>query len=160
MLCHVISVCPTLCDPYGLWPTRLLCPWDSPGKNTGVGCHALLQGIFLTQGSNPCFFCLLHWQAGALPLGLPGKPYSSTPSYKIGIIIFLHFGDDEVSEWLSNLFKVTQQARGRAQIYTKPTMAPQCPIVSWDGGNILGAGCYRRVSQVWSNSSAQGHANK
>ena len=38
--------------PYGLQPTRLLCPWDSPGKNTGMGCHALLQGIFLTQGSN------------------------------------------------------------------------------------------------------------
>ena len=38
---------------HGLQPTRLLCPWDSPGKNTGVGCHALLQGIFLTQGSNP-----------------------------------------------------------------------------------------------------------
>ena len=32
--------------------TRLLCPWDSPGKNTGVGCHFLLQGIFPTQGSN------------------------------------------------------------------------------------------------------------
>ena len=32
---------------------RLLCPWDSPGKNTGVGCHALLQGIFPTRGSNP-----------------------------------------------------------------------------------------------------------
>ena len=31
----------------------ILCPWDSPGKNTGVGCHALLQGIFLIQGSNP-----------------------------------------------------------------------------------------------------------
>ena len=40
--------CPTLCDP-----NRLFCPWDSPGMNTGVGCHALLQGIFLTQGSNP-----------------------------------------------------------------------------------------------------------
>ena len=37
--------------PLGLQPTRLLCPWDSPGKNTGVGCHFLLQGIFLTQGS-------------------------------------------------------------------------------------------------------------
>ena len=37
----------------GLYPTRLLCPWDSPGKNTGVGCHSLLQGIFLTQGSKP-----------------------------------------------------------------------------------------------------------
>ena len=39
-------------QPRGLWPARLLCPWDSPGKNTGVGCHALLPGIFLTQGSN------------------------------------------------------------------------------------------------------------
>ena len=34
-------------------PARLLCPWDSPGKNTGVGCHCLLQGMFPTQGSNP-----------------------------------------------------------------------------------------------------------
>ena len=32
---------------------RFLCPWDSPGRNTGVGCHALLQGIFCTQGSHP-----------------------------------------------------------------------------------------------------------
>ena len=38
--------------PLGLWPTGLLCPWDSPGKNTGVDCHALLQGIFPTPGSN------------------------------------------------------------------------------------------------------------
>ena len=38
--------------PYGLQPTRLLCPWDSPGKNTGVGSHFLLQGIFWTYGSN------------------------------------------------------------------------------------------------------------
>ena len=39
-------------QPHGLQPTRLLCPWDSPGKNTGVGCHSLLQGIFSTQGQN------------------------------------------------------------------------------------------------------------
>ena len=39
--------------PYGLWPARLLCPWDSPGKNTGESGHDLLQGIFPTQGSNP-----------------------------------------------------------------------------------------------------------
>ena len=37
---------------HGLQPARLFCPWNSPGKNTGVGCHSLLQGIFLTQGSN------------------------------------------------------------------------------------------------------------
>ena len=39
--------------PLGLQPSRLLCLWDSPGKKTGVGCHALLQGIFPTQGSHP-----------------------------------------------------------------------------------------------------------
>ena len=39
--------------PNGPKPTRLLCPWNFPGKSTGVGCHSLLQGIFLTQGSNP-----------------------------------------------------------------------------------------------------------
>ena len=37
---------------YGLWPPRLLYPWDSPGKNPGVGYHDLLQGIFPSQGSN------------------------------------------------------------------------------------------------------------
>ena len=41
-------------QPHGLWPAKLLCLWNSPGKNTGVGCHCLLQGIFMTQGSNPC----------------------------------------------------------------------------------------------------------
>ena len=47
---EVVSSCLRSC---GLQPTRLLRPWDSPGKNTGAGCHFLLQGIFLTQGSNP-----------------------------------------------------------------------------------------------------------
>ena len=66
----LLRLCPTLCDPMG----RLLCPWDSPGKNTGVGCHALLQGIFLTQGSNPHLLYLLHWQVGSLPLVPPENP--------------------------------------------------------------------------------------
>ena len=44
--------CPNLLRPHGLSPTRLLCPWDSPGKNTGVDCHSLLQGVLLIQGSN------------------------------------------------------------------------------------------------------------
>ena len=48
----------------GLWPTRLFGPWDFPGKNTGVGCHSLLQGIFLTQGLNPCLLHLLHHSMG------------------------------------------------------------------------------------------------
>ena len=53
---------------------RLLCRWDSPGKNTGVGCHALLKGIFLTHRSNLHLLRLLRWQAGSLPLVPPGKP--------------------------------------------------------------------------------------
>ena len=47
------------------WTARFLCLWEFPGKNTGVGCHILLQGFFPTQGSNPH---LLHWQVGSLPL--------------------------------------------------------------------------------------------
>ena len=65
----------TLCDPTDpMQPTKLLCPWNSSGKNSGVGCHALLQGIFPTQGSNPCLSHLLHWQPCSLPLAPPGKP--------------------------------------------------------------------------------------
>ena len=62
---------PTL---WTIWPTRLLCPWDSPGENTGVGCHSLLQEIFPTQGLNPHLLCLLNWQVSSLPLKPPGKP--------------------------------------------------------------------------------------
>ena len=51
-VCAVVSVVSDSLQPYGLQPARLLCPWDSPGKNTGAGCHALLQGISWTQGSN------------------------------------------------------------------------------------------------------------
>ena len=48
----VSQPCPTL-QTHGLQPPRLLCPWNSPNKNTRVGCHSLLQGIFPTQESNP-----------------------------------------------------------------------------------------------------------
>ena len=48
-MCAIHLVVPDSLWPHRLQPTRLLCPWDSPGKNTGVGCHALLQGIFLTR---------------------------------------------------------------------------------------------------------------
>ena len=58
--CSVMSNSSWLHGPY---PARLLCPWDSPGKNTGVGCRDLLQGIFPTQGWKLGLLCLLHWQA-------------------------------------------------------------------------------------------------
>ena len=64
--------------------SRLLCPWDFPGKNTRVGFHFFLQGIFLTQGSKPH---LLHWQADSLPLSYQGSPSLSLTSSKSTILI-------------------------------------------------------------------------
>ena len=71
MLCLVTQSCPTLCNPmdHGLPGSSVY--GDSPVKNTGVGCHALLQGIFPTQGSNPG---LPHCRWILLPSEPPGKP--------------------------------------------------------------------------------------
>ena len=52
-VCLVTQSCPTLCDPMDCSPPGYSLHGDSPDKNTAVGCHALLQGIFPTQGSNP-----------------------------------------------------------------------------------------------------------
>ena len=67
-----VCACSVVSDslrPHVLEPTRLcLCPWNFPGKNTGIGCYFPLQGIFLTQGPDPRLLGLLHWQASSFPL--------------------------------------------------------------------------------------------
>ena len=79
-------------QPHGLYPSRLLCPWDFPGKNTGMGCHFLLQGIFLTQGSNWYLLGVPHWQADSLPWAShPGIPIASTISLYFCPPIFFKF---------------------------------------------------------------------
>ena len=86
----VCSICTVTSDslrPHGLQPPRLLCPWNSPGKNTGVGCHFLLQvgchfllqGLLPSQGSNQYLLYLLLWQADSLPLG----EWEALPSYVV-----------------------------------------------------------------------------
>ena len=60
------------CWPHELYPTSLLCPWNFLGKNTGVDCHFLLQGIFPTQGSNPHLSHLLHRQGRIFSTVPPG----------------------------------------------------------------------------------------
>ena len=72
-MCSHAQSCLTL-RSHGLMPTRLLSPWDSPGKSTGVGYHFLFQRIFPPQGSNACLLNLLYWQADSLSLEPPGKP--------------------------------------------------------------------------------------
>ena len=67
LLCvwSVTSVMSDSSQPHGLWPARLLCPWNFSGENTGVGSHSLLQGNFPARGSNPCLLhcrqILYHW---------------------------------------------------------------------------------------------------
>ena len=88
--------------PHELWPARLLCPWDSPGKNTGVGCHAPLQGIFPTQGWKLCLLHLLHcrqilycWATREAPCEI------------FFIIISTDGWGNKISRTLRNLFNVT-----------------------------------------------------
>ena len=88
----VTQFCPDCLRPHEPQPTRLLCPWDSPGKHTGVGCHFLLQGIFPTEGSN---LFLLHWEGDSLPLGQLG----SLPSPG-GLVKMQTWGDPPQSFWL------------------------------------------------------------
>ena len=77
----VTQFCPTLWDP---WTGACQAPlsMDLPGKNTGVDCHFLLQGIFLTQGSKPGLLHLLHCHADSLPLNCLGSPPTAGQAQK------------------------------------------------------------------------------
>ena len=90
-MCLVAQSCLTLCHPMNYSPPCFSVHGDSPGKDTGMGCHALFQGIFPTQGSNPglqhCrwILCRLSHQGSLLPCPPPGdlpnpgiEPVSST----------------------------------------------------------------------------------
>ena len=70
-MCLVTQLCPTLCDPMDCSPPGSSVHGDSPGKNTGVSCHALLWGIFPTQGSNPG---LVHCRRILYHLSHQGSP--------------------------------------------------------------------------------------
>ena len=82
--CLVAQSCPTLLWTPGLQPSRLPCPWSFPGNNTGLGCHFPLQGLFLTQGSNPH---LLHWQVGSLQTSHQGGQQRGLQSLLKGLLI-------------------------------------------------------------------------
>ena len=74
-MCVSCSVVFDSLRPHGLYSARLLYPWNSSGKNTGVGCHFLLQGIFPTQESNLGVSPAL--QADSLPLSCQGSYFQT-----------------------------------------------------------------------------------
>ena len=80
--CSVAQSCATLCDPMDYSPAKWLCPWSFQGKNTGVGCHILLQGIFPTQELNLGLPCFLHCKQILYPLSHGGSPKNPMNSMK------------------------------------------------------------------------------
>ena len=114
LLSHIHS----FCNPMDCSPPRLLWPWDFSGKNNWIGCHFLLQCVFLTQGSNLHLPCLLHWQAGSLPLGTMRKQqitssmkkkykfvvsYRRFQDYNSLLASRLNFKDSGWSLWVTSL---------------------------------------------------------
>ena len=88
---HYVS-CSVMSDslaPHWLYLGRFHCPWNSPGKNIGVGSHSLLYKIFLTQGSNPG---LPHCRQILYPLSHQGNPEYTTGYWSL-LLYFLHSGD-------------------------------------------------------------------
>ena len=119
---------------HGLEPTMFLCPWNFPGKNAGVGFHFLFRGIFLTQGSNPHLLCLLHWQAGSLPLAAPAKTIlltirtfvnkvKSLIYYARFGIVFLPRSKCLLISWLQSLSSIILEPK-KIKFVTVSTLSP------------------------------------
>ena len=96
-VCLVAQLCPTLCDLMDCSPLGSFVHWDSPGKNTRVGCHVLLQGIFPPRGQT----LVSHIAADSLPSEPPGKPFwgvynvnicgfNVVPDVHYALFIFFH----------------------------------------------------------------------
>ena len=125
---YVLVVVDSL-GPRGLRLSRLLCPWDFPGKDIGVGCHFLLQGIFLMQESN---LGLLHYrrspalQADSLPLSHQGTLYHNK-HFKLKNI---YRAPDNVLEALSLplLFHMVLSAPGHHPVPTKARTVSYYPV--------------------------------
>ena len=110
---EVAQSCPTLCDPMD---TRLLCPWDFLGKGTGVGCHFLLQGIFLTQGLSPG---LPHCRQTLYHLSHQGS-HSSLSYMQMGHVRL------QLSQpgWKKEPAELGEKP--------SPVVMESCPLCSWD----------------------------
>ena len=134
--------------PHGLQPARLLCRWDFPGKNTGVGCHFLLQGLFLTQRANQ----FPDWQADSLPLSHQGSPHewvqypllkrlqrdllallSSDDTRRVSEPESRFPPDTESASTLIQDFPASRTIRNKFSALYKPPPPPVFCYSTWDG---------------------------
>ena len=101
-----------LLRPCGLWPVRLLCPWDFPGKNAGMGCNFLLCGFFLSQESSLCLLRLLHWQVDSLLLSHLGSPWICMLIYKSCVHLCILVSDCMLVKWVIAMIQRTRKESG------------------------------------------------
>ena len=125
--------------PLGLQPARLLCPWNFIGKNTGVHSHFLLQGTFLTQGSNSS---LLHWQVDSLPLSHQGRPHICVYTYIYIYIQNLIFYCRLLDIWASQVALVVKNPPANAGDIRDSSLIPGSGRSPGEGnGNPLQYSC-------------------
>ena len=119
---------------YELQPSRFLCPWNFPGKNTGVCCHSFLQGIFPIQGSNPRLLCPQQWQADSFQLSHLRNPdmpqlILMTIKFKITLLSFCllneRIGRYHISYFLNEIFTlaIINEKQGENCRETTPSFA-------------------------------------
>ena len=132
-----LQSCPTLCDPMD-WATRFLLPWDSLGKNTRVGCHALLQGIFPTQEVN---LCLLHLPALAVRLFI----ISVTWEVLKVLLPAALFSADGLDPWFLFIAASIAYSQPLLSMWLRPwqevsrcvILAVRCCQILWKGHNMF-----------------------
>ena len=112
--------------PHRLWPTRLLCPWDSPGKNVGVGSLSLLQAIFLTQGLYPG---VLHYRRVLHHLSHQGSlKLTRKINHPISLSLMQNLNLVTYHCWVRNLVKVKVKSFSHVWLFETPwTVAYQAP---------------------------------
>ena len=126
--CSVAKSCSIFLPPHGLQPVRLLCPWDFPGKNTGMGCHFFLRGIFLTQGSSHVF-CLASRSFTTEPLQKRSpKPSLAVLFLPLNPVVKLH------SQFYENfIILVWRVFAARSNTKQKNSTARTSLVVQWLG---------------------------
>ena len=162
VLCLVAQSCLILSDPMDCSPPGSSVHGDSPGKNTGVGCHALLQGIFLTQGSNPglpyCRWilpCLNYEDHSALlaqaewRTAPPLKPAWHDGSMKVKISIFLSTMALNFLNYNCRVFLSVFPARARAHYKTDQVLLVSIFITSCKAPETINIWWMNKTRNKW-----------
>ena len=135
---HACSVGSDSLRHHGLWPTRLLCPWDFPDKNTGVGCHFLLQGSSRSRDQS-CISCtgrkiLYHWAIWQACIFSREKSKCEDPEVRTRLDTFVLVQD---KQWKAVWWRQCEQGRDESEVKKKTKLENPSPFTYTEIINIL-----------------------